>query len=88
LRQRTTSTSARFARPSDELPASPQKARVRAVLDRTRAIVSAQLLADAEHDGLAAAAALLLFYAQSSEGMVQADGTGFFDDEDLILELD
>jgi hypothetical protein len=28
------------------------------------------------------------FYAQSSEGMVQADGTGFFDDEDLILELD
>ena len=79
---------AEFVDALDDVPASPQKEKVRAVLDRTRAIVSAQVLADAEDDGLAAAAGLLLFYAQSCDGMVQADGTGFFEGDDLVLELD
>ena len=71
-----------------ELTASRETTKVTDHLRHSRAVVAAQLLADAGDDGLTAAVTFLVGFAERCDGMIQADGTGFFEGEELIVELD
>jgi hypothetical protein len=69
---------------SDSDPSA--KARVAEHLDRTRAIVAVRVLASDADDNLAAAHAVLAYYAQRPAVMFQADAEGFYEGEELIVE--
>ena len=77
-----------FIEALSELPASRETTKVTDHLRHSRAVVAAQLLADAGDDGLTAAVTFLVGFAERCDGMIQADGTGFFEGEELIVELD
>ena len=72
----------------EDVPDSPEKARVADHLRRTRAVVAAQVLGGADDDGLEAAVSFLSFFAERCDGLIQADGTGFFEGDELIVEVD
>ena len=62
-------------------------AKVRAHLDRTQAIVGVRVLASDSERGLQAAWAVLDYYAQRDGVLFQADAEGFYEGEQLIVEL-
>ena len=71
----------------DGVPDTPEKARVLDQLTRTRAVVATQLLGDPD-PALTPAATFLAFFVNHCGGLVQADGVGFFEGDELIVEVD
>jgi hypothetical protein len=72
-----------------DAPQSPEKERVISHLRATQAVVAVQLpTSDADDDGYGAAHAFLAFFAETCGGLIQADGEGFYESGELILELD
>jgi hypothetical protein len=67
---------------------SAEKAKVLAQLRGTRAVVSAQLLSDIDDDGYHAVGIFLSFFVAHCDGMIQADGEGFYEDDRTIVELE
>jgi hypothetical protein len=66
---------------------SAEKAKVLAQLRETRAVVSAQLLSDIDDDGYHAVGIFLSFFVAHCDGMIQADGEGFYEGDRTIVEL-
>jgi hypothetical protein len=73
----------------EEARAGPARERVAAHLGRTDFVVANQLpLSDFEDDGFDALGAFMTYFAERNGGLIHADGEGFYDGEELILELD
>jgi hypothetical protein len=79
---------AEFADQLGELPDSPERQRVLECLRGARAVVAAQLFRGRDDPGLDAAVTFLQFFVETDGGMIQADEVGFFEGDELILELD
>jgi hypothetical protein len=72
-----------------DAPASREKERVISHLRATQAVVAVQVpTSDGEDGGSDAATAFLAFFAERRRGLIQADGEGFYDGGELIVELD
>jgi len=56
-------------------------------LRATTFIVAEQLLGDIDDDGYNAAGNVLNFFVERHGGMIQSDGEGFYDGQDVILDL-
>ena len=69
---------------SADLPASD---RICAHLEKTTAILSCQLLSDINDAGFDVNGELMNYFVAHCGGLVQADGEGFYDGPDLVLEL-
>jgi hypothetical protein len=74
-----------FLRDVDE---SVEKRRVLAHLRESRAVVSVQLLSDIDDEGYDAAGVFLDFFVEHCDGMIQADGEGFYEGGRTIVELE
>lgn len=73
----------------EELDASEATAKVLAHLRATKIIVACQIpTADIDDDGWRANDELLSCLVEKAGALVQADGEGFYEHEDLILELE
>jgi hypothetical protein len=73
----------------DELSDSSEKTRVESHLRATKAIVALRLpVADMDDDGYDAANAFLSYFVEHRGGLVQADGEGFYDADELLVELE
>jgi hypothetical protein len=66
---------------------STSKRRVINQLRNTRFIVSCQLLGDIDDDGYHWNGELLSYFVKNHAGMIQADGEGFYDGHEVIVEL-
>lgn len=77
-----------FAEFLEEADNSPEKQAVLDHLERSKAVVAAQLLGDIDDDGYNAVGAFLTYYVERCGGLIQADGEGFYEGERLIVELD
>jgi hypothetical protein len=66
---------------------SKPKAHVIEHLRSTRYIVCCQLLSDIDDDGFEANGQLLDYFVDKHEGIIQADGEGFYDGRNLAVEL-
>lgn len=67
---------------------APDAAAVRDYLTTTRAIVAVTLPTDAGDDALEAAAWFTRIFVEKYDGLLQADGEGFYDeDNDLLVAL-
>jgi hypothetical protein len=71
-----------------DVEASPVKRRVEQHLKETKVIISAQLLSDIDDDGYNAVGELLKFFVEQNGGMIQADGEGFYEGNEVVLPLD
>ena len=58
-----------------------------ATLRASRTIVTAQLLSDIDNIGYYAVGVFLGFFVEHCDGMVQADGEGFYEGDRPIVEL-
>jgi hypothetical protein len=73
----------------EDAEASEGKRRVEAHLKATKFIVACQLpTSDIDDDGYDANDAFLAYFAEHCGALIQADGEGFYQGEDLILELE
>jgi hypothetical protein len=72
---------------SEEVEESAEKTRVLEHLQESRAIVSVQLLSDIDDDGYDAVGVFLGFFVEYCDGMIHADGEGFYEDDRTIVEL-
>ena len=66
----------------------PAKARVLTHLRATRYIVANQLLADVDDDGYEASSIFLTYFVEHCGGLIQADSEGFYEGDELIVELE
>jgi hypothetical protein len=57
-------------------------------LEASKAVVAVQLLGDVEDDGFGAVVHFLAYFVEHCGGLVQADGEGFYDGDDLLVALD
>jgi hypothetical protein len=71
----------------DEAEDSPAKEMVAAHLQNTRTVVAAQLLADVDDDGYAAVGVFLQYFVERYGGLIQADGEGFYEGDQLIVDM-
>jgi hypothetical protein len=72
----------------EEVDESPERQDVLDHLERSKAVVAAQLLSDIDDDGYNAVGAFLSYYVEQCGGLIQADGEGFYRGEQVIVELD
>jgi len=70
-----------------ELDESDATERVVGHLEGVKYIVSCQLLSDIDESGYEANGQLLDFFVANHEGLIQADGEGFYEGTDLSVEL-
>jgi len=70
-----------------DLDDSGAKARVIDHLRRANYIVLCQLLGDIDESGFEANGQLLDFFVENHGGLIQADGEGFYEGTDLVVEL-
>jgi len=70
-----------------ELDESDATSRVVEHLRETKYIVSCQLLSDIDDNGYEANGQLLDYFVTNGEGLVQADGEGFYEGTELAVEL-
>jgi hypothetical protein len=72
----------------EDVPESENKRKVLEHLAATRYIVAVQLPAsDIDQDGYAANGWFMAYFAENCKGMIQADGEGFYEGNELIVEL-
>ena len=71
----------------EEVVESAAKSKVLAHLRESRAVVSVQLLSDIDDDGYHAVEVFLGFFVEHGDGMIQADGEGFYEGDRTIVEL-
>lgn len=76
-----------FVEQVEALPPSRARDRVLNHLARTRYLVSLEFLSDMDDHTLAAASVFLDYFAAHHDGLVQADGEGFWVDGVLLLPL-
>jgi hypothetical protein len=72
----------------EDVPESPARRKVLHHLKKTKAIVAAQLLGDVDDDGHLAAGTFLDFFTEHCGGKIQADAEGFYEGDELIVELE
>jgi hypothetical protein len=73
----------------EDVPDTPQRRSVLSHLKRTTFIVANQIpTSDFEDDGYDAVGEFMRFFVEHNGGMIQADGEGFYEGQDLILELE
>ena len=72
----------------EEAPNDSNRRLVETHLRKTRFIVTAQLLSDIDEDGYAALGHILTYFVDNNGGMIQADGEGFYEGEEVIVELE
>jgi hypothetical protein len=72
----------------EDVPESVEKQKVVKQLRQTKAIVATQLLGDVDDDGYTAAGTFISFFVEHCGGMIQADGEGFYDGDDVIVALE
>jgi hypothetical protein len=72
----------------EDVPDSAAKEEVLQQLRGTKAIVATQLLGDVDDDSYAAAGTFLNFFVEHCGGMIQADAEGFYEGDELIVELE
>jgi hypothetical protein len=72
----------------EDAPDSTAKEKVLQHLRETKAIVATQLLGDVDDDDYAAAGTFLNFFVEHCGGMIQADAEGFYEGDELIVELE
>lgn len=72
----------------EDAPDSAAKDKVLQHLRETKAIVATQLLGDVDDDGYAAAGTFLNYFVEHCGGMIQADAEGFYEGDELIVELE
>lgn len=77
-----------FVAELEDAPDSPERRRVLDCLRQARAVVAAQLFQGRTDEGLEAAITFLQFFVADGAGMIQADEVGFFEGDELIVELD
>ncbi len=66
---------------------SRAKRRVIKHLKATKFIIASQLLGDIEDDGYNANGVFLNYFVEHCGGMIHADGEGFYDGDNIILEV-
>ena len=66
---------------------TPERARIEAHLRASRFVVTNQLLSDVDDAGYAASEAILDYFVQLKGGLLQADGGGFYEGDELIVEV-
>ncbi len=66
---------------------APAKGTVIDRLNKTRFIICCQLLSDIDEDGFEANGLFLHYFVERCDGMIQADGEGFYEGTDLLLPL-
>ncbi len=72
-----------------DVPDTPHRRNVLSRLERTTFIVANQIpTVDFEDDGYDAAGEFMLFFVEHNGGIIQADGEGFYDGQELIVELE
>ena len=72
-----------------DVPDTPHRRNVLSRLERTTFIVANQIPTfDFEDDGYDAAGEFMRFFVEHNGGMIQADGEGFYDGRELIVELE
>lgn len=80
---------AEFAESVEDVPDTSQRRRVLDHLERTIFIVGNQIpTSDFEDDGYHAVGEFMRFFLEHNGGMIQADGEGFYEGEQLILPLE
>jgi hypothetical protein len=72
----------------EDTPDSTAKSKVLKHLRETDAIVAVQLLGDVDDEGHAAASTFLNFFVVNCGGLIQADAEGFYDGDEVIVELE
>jgi hypothetical protein len=72
----------------EDLAESAAKRRVADHLQRTRDVVALRLPGDIDDDGYEVAGSYFAYLVDRCEGLIQADGEGFYDGEELILKLE
>lgn len=73
----------------EEAPNNKNRRRVEKNLRNTRFIVAAQLpTSDIDEDGYVALGHVLNYFVDNNGAMIQADGEGFYDGGNVIVELD
>jgi hypothetical protein len=79
-----------FRESLEDAKVSPAKRSVLEQLDATRTIVAVQLLLGGGQGerALDAASTLLRFFVEHCGGMIQADGEGFYEGEQLLVQLE
>ena len=74
----------------DFLDDAPASTATRSVIDRlkqSRTIVAVQILGP-DDDAVAAASPLVAFFAERCDALIQADGEGFYEGDNLIVPLE
>ena len=72
----------------EEVPDESAKQRVIDHLDRTQFIVASRLeTADIDDDGYDANGTFLRYFVDHAQGMIQADGEGFYEGENLVVAV-
>jgi hypothetical protein len=66
---------------------SASKRRVLDHLAATKVIVACRLLSDIDDDGYEANYQFLSYFVAHCDGMIQADGEGFYDGDEIIVEV-
>jgi hypothetical protein len=73
----------------EDMADTPQRRNVLSHLQRTTFVVGNQIpTSDFEDDGYDAVGEFMRFFLEHNDGMIQADGEGFYDGEELILKLE
>ena len=67
---------------------SPGKNKVLKHLEETLFVISCRLPDDIDDDGIEANGALLSYLEKNYDGMIQADGEGFYDEDELVVPED
>jgi hypothetical protein len=78
---------AEFIELLEDVEDSPAKERVLAHLGRTRAVIAAQILSDVDDEGYSAVQTFLNYFVDRCGGLIQADGEGFYEGDELVVEL-
>lgn len=66
---------------------SPAKHKVLAHLKNTKYIISSQLLSDIDQDGYHLNGEFLKLFVQNQNGLIQADGEGFYQNSKIIVKI-
>ena len=72
----------------EDVEDSPAKARVLNHLERSERVVAVQLLGEIHDDVWAAAWDFLAYFVEHRDGLLQADGVGFYEGADIAVELE
>ena len=70
-----------------ELDDTPSRDRVIGHLKRTTFVVVCQLLSDIDDDGYTANGEFLAYFVRHCGGLVQADGEGFYEGDEITLDM-